>query len=76
MIFCAADSDGWEWELATEVQGVFRVNGSSRRMRELQAKFEAPPRVGIPMHVLSERESYPTAVWKIFGLEEGGIYCS
>ena len=30
---------------ATEVPGTFRVNGSSRRMRDLQAEFERPPRV-------------------------------
>jgi hypothetical protein len=31
--------------IATEVTGIFRVNGSARRMRELQAAFETPPRV-------------------------------
>ena len=30
---------------ATEVPGTFRVNGSNRRMRELQAAFETQPRV-------------------------------
>jgi hypothetical protein len=30
---------------ATEVPGTFRVNGSNKRMRELQALFETPPRV-------------------------------
>ncbi|KAK7032254.1 GTPase activating protein (GAP) for Rho1p [Paramarasmius palmivorus] len=33
-------------ENATEVEGVFRVNGSNKRMRELQAIFETPPRYG------------------------------
>ncbi|KAF8519532.1 Rho GTPase activation protein [Gautieria morchelliformis] len=33
-------------ENATEVAGTFRVSGSSKRMRELQALFEAPPRYG------------------------------
>lgn len=33
-------------ENATEVEGVFRVNGSNKRMRELQALFETPPRYG------------------------------
>ncbi|KAF8340603.1 Rho GTPase activation protein [Cantharellus anzutake] len=33
-------------EGATEVEGVFRVNGSAKRMRELQAAFETPPRYG------------------------------
>ncbi|KAF9065074.1 Rho GTPase activation protein [Rhodocollybia butyracea] len=33
-------------ENATEVEGTFRVNGSAKRMRDLQAIFEAPPRYG------------------------------
>ncbi|KAF9525630.1 Rho GTPase activation protein, partial [Crepidotus variabilis] len=33
-------------ENATEVQGTFRINGSTRRMRDLQAAFESPPRYG------------------------------
>ncbi|KIJ51441.1 hypothetical protein M422DRAFT_26857 [Sphaerobolus stellatus SS14] len=33
-------------ENATELSGVFRVNGSAKRMRELQALFETPPRYG------------------------------
>ncbi|RPD74969.1 Rho GTPase activation protein [Lentinus tigrinus ALCF2SS1-7] len=33
-------------ENATEVEGTFRVNGSNKRMRELQAAFETPPRYG------------------------------
>ncbi|KAF8903644.1 Rho GTPase activation protein [Mucidula mucida] len=33
-------------ETATEVAGTFRVNGSNKRMRELQAVFETPPRYG------------------------------
>ncbi|KAF7316721.1 Rho GTPase activator [Mycena chlorophos] len=33
-------------ENATEVPGTFRVNGSNKRMRELQAIFETPPRYG------------------------------
>ena len=32
-------------EAATETEGTFRVNGSNKRMRELQAAFETPPRV-------------------------------
>lgn len=31
---------------ATEVEGTFRVNGSTKRMRDLQAAFETPPRYG------------------------------
>ncbi|EIM91464.1 Rho GTPase activation protein [Stereum hirsutum FP-91666 SS1] len=33
-------------ENATEVEGTFRVNGSNKRMRDLQALFESPPRYG------------------------------
>ncbi|KDQ19367.1 hypothetical protein BOTBODRAFT_27950 [Botryobasidium botryosum FD-172 SS1] len=33
-------------EHATEVEGTFRVSGSNKRMRELQAVFETPPRYG------------------------------
>ncbi|KAI9439714.1 Rho GTPase activation protein [Lactarius indigo] len=33
-------------ENATEIEGTFRVNGSNKRMRELQAIFETPPRFG------------------------------
>ncbi len=35
-------------ETATEVQGTFRVSGSAKRMKELQAIFETPPKVGHP----------------------------
>ena len=30
---------------ATEVEGTFRVSGSNKRMRDLQALFETPPKV-------------------------------
>ncbi|KAI9567365.1 Rho GTPase activation protein [Boletus coccyginus] len=33
-------------ENATEIEGTFRVNGSAKRMRDLQAAFETPPRYG------------------------------
>ncbi|KAG1739174.1 Rho GTPase activation protein [Suillus paluster] len=33
-------------ENATEIEGTFRVNGSTKRMRDLQAAFETPPRYG------------------------------
>ncbi|KAK7690455.1 hypothetical protein QCA50_005553 [Cerrena zonata] len=33
-------------ETATEVQGTFRISGSAKRMRDLQAEFEKPPRYG------------------------------
>jgi hypothetical protein len=31
-------------DIATEIEGTFRVNGSNKRMRDLQAIFETPPR--------------------------------
>ncbi|KAH8117941.1 Rho GTPase activation protein [Phellopilus nigrolimitatus] len=33
-------------ENATEVEGTFRVSGSTKRMRDLQALFETPPKYG------------------------------
>ncbi|KAK7033350.1 Rho GTPase activator [Favolaschia claudopus] len=45
-------------ENATEVPGTFRVNGSNKRMRELQALFEAPPRYGKSLDW--KQESYTT----------------
>ncbi|KLO09752.1 Rho GTPase activation protein [Schizopora paradoxa] len=33
-------------ENATEIEGTFRVSGSTKRMRDLQALFESPPRYG------------------------------
>lgn len=33
-------------ENGTEVEGIFRISGSTRRMRELQTIFETPPRYG------------------------------
>jgi GTPase-activating protein SAC7 len=32
-------------EHATEVEGVFRIAGSQKRMKELQETFESPPKV-------------------------------
>ncbi|KAF5382185.1 hypothetical protein D9615_004438 [Tricholomella constricta] len=45
-------------EHATEVPGTFRVNGSNKRMRELQAKFETPPRYG--KNIDWKNETYTT----------------
>ncbi|KJA26415.1 hypothetical protein HYPSUDRAFT_133288, partial [Hypholoma sublateritium FD-334 SS-4] len=45
-------------ETATEVQGTFRVNGSNKRMRDLQAAFETPPRYGKSLDW--KNESYTT----------------
>lgn len=33
-------------ETATEVEGTFRISGSAKRMRELQAIFDTGPKVG------------------------------
>lgn len=32
-------------EKATEVEGTFRVSGSSKRMKDIQALFDSPPKV-------------------------------
>ncbi|TFK33231.1 Rho GTPase activation protein [Crucibulum laeve] len=45
-------------ENATEVEGTFRVNGSNKRMRELQAAFETPPRYGKSLDW--KKETYTT----------------
>ncbi|EKM78093.1 hypothetical protein AGABI1DRAFT_129873 [Agaricus bisporus var. burnettii JB137-S8] len=45
-------------ENATEVPGTFRVNGSNKRMRELQQCFEAPPRYG--KNIDWKQETYTT----------------
>ncbi|THH13143.1 hypothetical protein EW146_g7044 [Bondarzewia mesenterica] len=45
-------------ENATEVEGTFRVNGSNKRMRDLQAMFEARPRYGKSLDW--KKESYTT----------------
>jgi len=42
-------------ENATEIAGTFRISGSSRRMRDLQALFEAPPRYGKSIDWKKER---------------------
>ncbi|EGN98845.1 hypothetical protein SERLA73DRAFT_107999 [Serpula lacrymans var. lacrymans S7.3] len=42
-------------ENATEIEGTFRVNGSTKRMRDLQAAFEAPPRYGKSMDWKNEQ---------------------
>lgn len=65
------------WYLATEVEGTFRVNGSTKRMRELQAAFETPPRVSyscLPNYHTPLTANYVIAVREIVGLEEGDIY--
>ena len=56
---------------ATEIEGTFRVNGSNKRMRELQAIFETPPRVRvihhtpIPTPFLTPRPQYGKSLdWK------------
>ena len=39
------DSGRYLKENATEVEGTFRVSGSSKRMKDIQAIFDAPPKV-------------------------------
>ena len=34
-------------ETATGVEGTFRVSGSAKRMKDLQAIFDSPPKVGV-----------------------------
>lgn len=43
---------------ATEVEGTFRVNGANKRMRELQALFESPPKYG--KNIDWKKEHYTT----------------
>ena len=43
---CHGSWRSWS-KTATEVEGTFRVNGSNKRMRDLQAMFEARPRVRV-----------------------------
>ncbi|KAI9000460.1 Rho GTPase activation protein [Trametes punicea] len=45
-------------ENATEVAGTFRVSGSNKRMRDLQAAFETPPRYG--KNLDWKKENYTT----------------
>ncbi|KAI0733620.1 Rho GTPase activation protein [Fomitopsis betulina] len=45
-------------ENATEVEGTFRVNGSTKRMRELQAAFQSPPDYGKKLDW--KKENYTT----------------
>lgn len=45
-------------ENATEIEGTFRVNGSNKRMRDLQAVFETPPRYGKSLDW--KKENYTT----------------
>ena len=48
---------------ATEVEGTFRVNGSNKRMRELQAIFETPPKVSISLlYILAFGREYLRAL--------------
>ena len=62
--------------VATEIEGTFRVNGSNKRMRELQAIFETPPRVRISPSSLPplccRRDDI--LVWQVARLEEGELH--
>ena len=45
-LFCSSsDSGRYLKEKATEVEGTFRVSGSSKRMKDIQALFDSPPKV-------------------------------
>lgn len=65
--------------LATEVEGTFRVNGSNKRMRELQAVFETPPRVRVSLTSPASPPLLMTTwrgplVWQVTRLEEGELH--
>ena len=61
--------------IATEVKGTFRVNGSNKRMGDLQAEFERAPRVRRANRCFYFGDNLLTdAVRKVFGLEEGELY--
>lgn len=51
--------------IATETEGVFRVGGSEKRMRELQDVFDTPPNV---------RNGVLTLVWQGYRLDS--VHCS
>lgn len=57
--FCCQEHLFLHLSSATEVPGTFRVSGSSRRMRELQAAFETPPRVRSSVTAFSVLHSHP-----------------
>ena len=41
-------------EHGTEVEGAFRISGSSKRMRELQTLFDTGPKVSCSLHMSME----------------------
>ena len=59
---------------ATEVEGTFRINGSNKRMRELQAAFETPPRVRFPLFYLQKTTHDMNVVWQRLGLETRDLH--
>jgi hypothetical protein len=59
--------------VATEIEGTFRVNGSNKRMRELQAVFETPPRVRIPLSPTRLCCRRVILVWQVARLEKGEL---
>ena len=54
-------------ENGTEVEGAFRISGSTRRMRDLQAVFDTGPKVGTGLASL-------TAVWQKHQLEDAPVH--
>jgi hypothetical protein len=51
--------------VATEIEGTFRVNGSNKRMRDLQAVFETPPRVRISFSPFPNYCRRDILVWQV-----------
>lgn len=51
-------------ENATEIEGTFRVSGSTKRMRELQQIFETPPKVSYSVSVRNKQVVMLATVWQ------------
>lgn len=47
-------------DTATEVPGTFRVSGSAKRMKELQAVFDNPPKVSRSIMSIRKRGADPS----------------
>lgn len=52
-------------EHATEVEGAFRVSGSAKRMRELQAIFDTGPRVSHPVYISADSSTARTLIGRL-----------
>ena len=60
--------------VATEVAGTFRVSGSNKRMRELQAAFETPPTVRIMLGTHRSGVLTEPLVWQTPQMGERELY--